>query len=125
MPVVLQITEVDSYVVGNNFYQTDVTVANTGGPSDANLDDGAELYHAADCQLRGTDTGFGAFEPNQASAITAACTPNVLGTPPSALEEFVPITYRRQPGSRRPSRGSGRTLDGSVFTTTAMTAGPL
>ena len=90
--VVLQITEVDSYIVGNEFYETDVTVANTGGPNDAPLDNGGELYHAADCQLRGTDTGYGAFEPNSNSPDTAACTPNVLGNPPSALEEFVPVT---------------------------------
>ena len=90
--VALQITEVDSYVVGNNFYETDVTVQNIGGPNDASLDAGGELYHAADCQLRGLDTGLGAFEPNLQSAVTAACTPNVLGNPPSALEEFTPIT---------------------------------
>jgi hypothetical protein len=90
--VALQISEVDSYIVGNNFYETDVTVKNIGGPNDASLDEGAELYHAADCQLRGLDTGLGAFEPNSQSPITAACTPNVLGNPPSALEEFTPIT---------------------------------
>lgn len=90
--VALQITEVDSYVVGDNFYETDVTVKNIGGPNDASLDEGAELYHAADCQLRGLDTGLGAFEPNSQSPITAACAPNVLGNPPSALEEFTPIT---------------------------------
>ena len=90
--VALQITEVDSYIVGKNFYETDVTVKNIGGPNDATLDNGAELYHAADCQLRGLDTGFGAFEPNQASPVTAACTPNVSGNPPSAFEEFTPVT---------------------------------
>ena len=85
----LQLTEVDSYVVGNDFYRTDVTVTNIGTVTP---DNGGELYHAGDCHLRGSDTGFGAFEPNQVSPNTAACTPNVLGNPPSALEEFVPIT---------------------------------
>jgi len=87
--VSIQITEVDSYVVGNNFYETDLTFKNVGS---ATLDNGGELYHAADCQLRGTDTGYGAFEPNSTTPDTAACTPNVLGNPPSALEQFVPIT---------------------------------
>ena len=89
IPVVLEITQVDSYIVGENFYRTDVTVTNTGTVTP---DNGAELYHAADCMLRGSNTGFGAFEPSSASPNTAACTPNVLGNPPSALEEFEPIT---------------------------------
>ncbi len=89
VPVVLQLTEVDSYIVGDDFYQTDVTVTNTGTVTP---DNGGELYHAANCLLRGSGTGFGAPEPNAASPDTAACTPNVLGNPPSALEELVPIT---------------------------------
>ncbi len=89
IPVTLQVTEVDSYVVGDDFYRTDITITNIGQASD---DNGGWLYHAADCALRGSDTGFGAFEPNAGSPITAACTPNVLGNPASALEEFVPIT---------------------------------
>ena len=89
IPVTLQVTEVDSYVVGDDFYRTDVTITNIGQAPD---DNGGFLYHAADCQLRGTDTGFGAPEPNAGSPVTAACTPHALGNPPSALEEFVPIT---------------------------------
>ena len=89
VPAVLQLTEVDSYIVGDNFYQTDVTVTNIGSVT---LDNGGELYHAGDCFLRGSNTGFGAFEPNSTTPNTAACTPNVLGNPASALEEFVPIT---------------------------------
>ena len=89
IPVTLEVTEVDSYVAGDDFYRTDITITNVGQASD---DNGGWLYHAADCQLRGSDTGFGAFEPNAGSPINAACTPNVLGNPPSAIEEFVPIT---------------------------------
>jgi len=88
-PVTLQLTEVDSYVIGDNFYRTDDTITNIGTVDD---DNGGFLYHAADCLLRGSDTGLGAFEPNATSPDTAACTPNQLGSPPSALEEFVPIT---------------------------------
>ena len=59
-PIVFQITEVDTYVVGSNFYRTDVTLKNISG-----VDQIAQgtLYHAADCQLRGTTTGFGIAEP--------------------------------------------------------------
>jgi len=84
----LTFTEVDTYVVGSNSFQTDVTVSNTS----ADTSFIGELYHAADCQLRGNDSGFGAYEPSEASADTAACTPNLLGNPASALEEFAPIT---------------------------------
>ena len=89
VPVTLQVTEVDSYVVGDDFYRTDVTITNTGTVSD---DNGGWLYHAADCQLRGTNTGFGAPEPSQASQNTVACTETSLNSPASALEEFVQIT---------------------------------
>jgi hypothetical protein len=84
----LQVTEVDSYVVGNDFYRTDITVQNVGNTDE---DAVADLYHAGDCQLRGSDNGFGAPEPT-ANPVTAACTPNVLGNPPSAQEVFTPIT---------------------------------
>ncbi len=83
----LTFTEVDTYVVGNNFFQTDVTVANTS----AGASFSGELYHAVDCQLRGDDNGFGEFPP-QSSPNTASCTPNVLGNPPSAIEQLVPLT---------------------------------
>ena len=64
-----------------------MTVANTSAGATLN----GELYHAADCQLRGNDNAFGEFPP-QSSPNTASCTPNVLGNPRSAIEEFVPIT---------------------------------
>ncbi|MBV8998409.1 MAG: hypothetical protein JO304_05080 [Solirubrobacterales bacterium] len=85
----LTFTEVDTYVVGNNFFQTDITVSNAS--ADARFI--GELYHAADCQLRGSDSGFGAPEPPAAPAPnTGACTVTSLNSPASALEEFVPIT---------------------------------
>src|ERR1700733_1581607 len=84
----LTFTEVDTYVVGSNSFRTEVTVSNTS----AGASFSGELYHAADCQLRGNDNGFGAYEPSEASPDTAACTPTLLGNPPSALEEFNPIT---------------------------------
>src|SRR6185437_7193848 len=50
----LTFTEVDTYVVGNNFWSTDVTVANTSAVASFT----GELYHAGDCQLRGDTNGF-------------------------------------------------------------------
>ncbi len=48
------VTEVDSYVVGNDYFRTDITVTN-----DLERSMTALVYHAADCLLRGTTTGFG------------------------------------------------------------------
>lgn len=87
--LVLDVTELDTYTVGDNFYETDTTVTNA---SVSQQFDGGAIYHAADCLLRGSDTGLGAFEPNASSPDTAACTPNTLGSPPAGLEEFVPVT---------------------------------
>ncbi len=93
----LTFTEIDTYVVGNNFFQTDVTVSNNSlsarGPHHWHGSFHGELYHAADCLLRGSDSGFGAPEP-PAAPDTGACTLNRLGSPASALEEFAPITTR-------------------------------
>ena len=58
----------------------------------------ATLYHAADCQLRGSDTGFGALEPTPSSPITAACTPNVLGNPAVGARGVRADHQRQQPG---------------------------
>lgn len=82
----LQITEVDSYVVGNDFYDTELTVKNIGRD---NLANGFQLYHAADCFLRGSDDGFGSFAQ---STHSPACTINANDSPASAFEEFNPLT---------------------------------
>ncbi len=81
------VTEVDSYVVGNDFYSTTVTVDN--------VDDvffTGRLYHAGGCFLHGSGSGFGALEPSQASPSSAACATNANNSPASALEDFVPNT---------------------------------
>ena len=50
----LQVTEVDSYIVGDDFYRTDITVQNTGNTDE---DAVADLYHAGDCQRADPITG--------------------------------------------------------------------
>jgi hypothetical protein len=76
------LTETDSYVVGNDFYTTTVKLQNT---EDATIN--GVLYHAADCFLRGFDSGFGASLSG-----TQACTINPNNSPTGALEAFVPST---------------------------------
>jgi hypothetical protein len=47
----LRITQTDSYVVGNNFYTTTITVQNRGTSRQDVV-----LYHYGDCYLNGTDS---------------------------------------------------------------------
>jgi hypothetical protein len=86
VPVGLQLTETDSYVAGNEYYRTDMTVTNTSptGAAFANL----RLYHAADCYLQGSDSGYG-FVDSSNGAI--ACTQNPNNSPPALIEEFAPL----------------------------------
>jgi len=87
-PIVYQLTEVDTYVVGNDFYRTDVTVKNIGANSTSATQ---TLYHAGDCQLRGSDNGFGMAEPPLGALQTGvACT--LANSNDQVREEFVPIT---------------------------------
>jgi hypothetical protein len=80
----LQISEVDTYVAGQESYRTDVTVKNTGGAAQAVI-----LYRAGDCFLQNTDRGFGFTEP---STKAVGCAANANNSPPNRIEEWVPIT---------------------------------
>ncbi len=50
----LQVSQTDTYVVGQESYRTDTQISNTGGSSQSVI-----LYRAADCYLGGSDTGYG------------------------------------------------------------------
>jgi hypothetical protein len=82
----LTLTEVDSYEAGTEYYRTDVTVANASADTTyTNL----RLYHAADCYLQGSDSGFGFVDLNN-HAVACAQTPS--NNPPAMIEEFAPLT---------------------------------
>jgi hypothetical protein len=83
----LTITEVDSYVVGNDYFQTDLTVTNNSGATVTAL-----VYHAADCLLRGSTAGFGAIDTSTPNAPAPSCTETADNSQASASEEFMPIT---------------------------------
>ena len=83
----LTITEVNSYVVGNDYFQTDINVTNNSGAAQTAL-----VYHVADCLLRGTTSGFGAVDMSTPNAAAPSCTQTANNSPPSASEEFMPIT---------------------------------
>ena len=78
----LQLTQLDSYVIGQEFYQTDVQLANSG---DAPVN--AILYRAFDCYLGGSDSGYGLQ-----SGSSVGCSENPNNSPPGRVEQLVPIT---------------------------------
>jgi hypothetical protein len=80
----LRITQIDSYVVGNEFYRTDIAVKNTTGAPI-----GATLYHAADCYLQNSDTGFGFFDAPSGGIF---CSIDANNSPPARIEGFSPLT---------------------------------
>jgi hypothetical protein len=80
----LRITQTDTYVTGQEFYRTDITVSSSAGtPIDA------ALYHAADCFLQNSDTGFGLFDSSTGGIF---CTANPNNSPPARVEGFTPLS---------------------------------
>ncbi|HUG82932.1 MAG TPA: cell wall-binding repeat-containing protein [Euzebya sp.] len=85
----LRITEVDSYVAGEESYRTDVRLSNTGNTGVTGI-----LYRAGDCFLQDSDSGFGRLDPNGAVSCVAS---DETGTQPGdRIEQWLPLT----PGSR-------------------------
>ncbi|MBV9049299.1 MAG: hypothetical protein JOY58_13575 [Solirubrobacterales bacterium] len=84
----VQITETDTYVTGNDYYLTNLTAANVHRHRSLNL----ALYHAADCFLRGFRSGYGVIDTSSPTAPAPGCTVNPRNSPPSAIEELVPLS---------------------------------
>jgi hypothetical protein len=83
----LRVTEVDSYVTGQETYRTDVTIQNTAAAAQSGV-----LYRAGDCFLQGSDTGYGLVE---AATAGPGCALTANNVPASRIEQWVPLT----PGS--------------------------
>ena len=77
----LTITQVDSYVVGQESYRTDVTVTNATGAAVNAL-----LYRAFDCFLGGSDSGFGVV-----NGTAPGCSINPNNSPADRIEQIVPL----------------------------------
>ena len=75
------LTQVDSYVTGDDNYTSAVTVANAADSSAFS----GQLLHAGDCFLHGSNDGFGALAGG-----AAACSLIPNGSQASGIEEFVP-----------------------------------
>lgn len=84
----IEVTEVDSYVTGQESYRTDVTLRNTGGGTLAGI-----MYRAGDCYLQENDQGFGFVDQGAAAA---GCSANANNSPAARIEQWYPITGGNQ-----------------------------
>lgn len=82
----LQISQTDTYVVGKDFYRTDITVSNSTATTKT-----AALYHAADCYVAGADKGYGYHH----TTLGTYCAKNANNSPSGRIGGFVPLS----PGS--------------------------
>jgi hypothetical protein len=88
----LQLTQTDTYVVGQETYRTDVTISNSSGAAVPVV-----LYRAGDCFLQDSDTGFGAADPSSGSVSCVGVAEDAGGNSirSSRIEQWRPLT----PGS--------------------------
>ena len=88
----LRLTETDTYVVGSESYQTDVSIHNSGGSS---VD--AIIYRAADCYLQDSDSGFGSVDAATGAVACVNSVPDGAGgtMPGTRIEQWYPLS----PGS--------------------------
>ncbi|MFL5766647.1 MAG: hypothetical protein ACJ758_02235, partial [Actinomycetota bacterium] len=96
----LHITQTDTYVSGQESYQTSVQVTNTTGSPIS-----AELYRAGDCYLQNSDTGFGARD-TQTGAVS--CVGVEPGSSPPTPGERIIQWYPISAGSQNYEAGFGQ-----------------
>lgn len=89
----LRLTEVDSYVIGQESYRTDITIKNTSGGASHQL----ILYRAGDCYLQDSDVGFGSYDPSSGgvACVAGAYDANGVWGPGDRIEQWLPLS----PGS--------------------------
>ena len=78
----LRITQIDSYVVGEEQYRTDLSLANSGSAVVSGI-----LYRAMDCYLAGSDDSYG-----MQSGTSVGCSATPFNNPPDRIELLEPIT---------------------------------
>jgi hypothetical protein len=81
-----RVTEIDSYIPGQEAYRTDVTVENTSGGGVSGV-----LYRAGDCYLQSNDRGFGFVD-----GTAVGCSQNAGNQPAGRIEQWFPITGGNQ-----------------------------
>lgn len=84
----LELTETDSYVVGDESYRTDLQLHNTTGSSIEAL-----LYRAGDCYLQNSDEGFGKVDTTTgAVSCVSAVEENGELVPGPRIEQWFPLS---------------------------------
>jgi hypothetical protein len=78
----LRISQVDSYVVGEERYRTDLTLENSNTSAVSGI-----LYRAMDCYLAGSDDSYG-----MQSGTSVGCSEYPYNTPVGRIELLEPIT---------------------------------
>jgi hypothetical protein len=113
----VQLTETDTYVVGQESYRTDVTVTNGGGATLTGT-----IWRAGDCYLQESDRGYGFVD---AAHQAAGCALNANNSPPARIEQWYPIT----PGASYMEDGFGtvwsRINTMQVFPNTCQCTAPI
>jgi hypothetical protein len=89
----LRITQVDTYVTGRQYYRTRITILNQSTGTRTGT-----LYHAGDCYLQNTDSGYG-FRDSTGGGIY--CSENPDNVPAGRILGFVP----QSPDSHYEERG--------------------
>ena len=84
----LSIEETDTYVVGREYYTTQIKITNNGSADPAN----GVLYRAADAFLGGSDTGYGFAQIYLDHGTAVGSSSNANNSPPGKIEEFIPLT---------------------------------
>ncbi|MHB8692817.1 MAG: hypothetical protein ACYDHH_16395 [Solirubrobacteraceae bacterium] len=80
---VARLTNVDTYVVGQDKYDSTITLTNPSATASIT----GRLYHAGDCSLV-TDTGYGSVD---ASTGAPQCAVNPNNTPAGRIMSFIPV----------------------------------
>jgi hypothetical protein len=80
----LDVTQVDSYVEGQESYRTDVTLHNTTAAPMPVI-----LYRAGDCYLADSDVGFGRVDGSAPTCVAVDPTTHAAGT---RVEQLLPLT---------------------------------
>ena len=116
----VRVTETDSYVIGNEFYRTDVQVSNTNDTPVV-----VRIYRGADCFLGGSDAGYGYVDP---IGKVVACTENANNSPLGLIEEWTPITpadhyYEARYSNVENAANSGTELPDTCICTTLIDNG--
>ncbi|HEX3425123.1 MAG TPA: hypothetical protein VHT30_03260 [Acidimicrobiales bacterium] len=83
----VQVTQVDSYVVGQESYRTDDTVKNTSGSAET-----LKLYIGGDCFQADSDVGFGRVDTVSAGPAPTCVGEDANGNPSTRIEQLTPLT---------------------------------